>query len=235
MEREKRIGIYSESYSFELQRKDRLSSMISIPTGIVTLLFGAVGYFYRIIPTIDSPYLSLSLCIAVAVMFIILLFASISLIKSYFGYTYSYLPTSRQLEDYWNELSDYQQLNGVQSDEIEDDFKNFLIQYYCDANEINIANNDKKSGYFHKANQAIVAVLVLAFLFSIPIYWNKIIDTGSLVVNKLNSSRVVKEMGQNPNEQKPQQPANPQKPQKPTPPPMRKFSESDISPKKPGK
>lgn len=165
-----RLELYKQRYYFELERKDRLGSMITIPSGIATLLFGTLTYLLSKTSLIPTRALGILFFLAVVLLFFFLVIAVYFLILSIYGYTYCYMPSSEIIEDYWNELANYyNQYIEVKGDEYSH-FINYLIETYCECNKNNILNNERKASLIFKANKFIVLALIAAMVASFTLY-----------------------------------------------------------------
>lgn len=159
METQERLKLYQQTYFFELERLAKLNSSITIPTGIVTILSGLAAYFFKsnVLPT---GFICVVFGVAFIVLSIALAYAIYSIIRSYYGHRYEYMPTSKDVEKYWNQISQYHRDYPNAESTPEERFSNFLINHLTKCNFINTANNERKSSFLHKAKGAIIIALI---------------------------------------------------------------------------
>jgi hypothetical protein len=162
------FALYKEQYYFELTRKNQLTSQLSIPIGILTILGGLASYFYRNI-SICSDYKHNVIIILFILSIISFVYTIYYLIRSYYGFSYSYIPSPKVIDAYKNDLSTYHKSVGNPEDVVERELKEYLIGLYASTTHINIRNNDSKSEYLHKANTFLIATLVLLIISALII------------------------------------------------------------------
>jgi hypothetical protein len=163
-----------EQYKSEIERKDTLTNSMAIPVGVLTVLGGLLGFLSR-----DFSYgptnISLAFVAVLTISSLLFLISIVLLFCAYHGYSYSYLPTAEELKKYFDALSAY--LRQAKSSSDSDDvvaqritqrFNDMLERRYIDAITVNAGNNDRKSGYLHRANTCLIAALAAALVAVIP-------------------------------------------------------------------
>lgn len=189
--KQKRLDFERQHYYFELQRKDRLSTSVSIPLGILTALFGAATYFFNKIENFSSGVGCLIFGIAVLLMFFALIYATYCLVKSYWAYKYKCIPTSKEIEDYLTELNKYYNTYPDAPGSVEEKYEEFLLNYFIETNEANIRNNDTKSSYLHKVTSTLILALILSAILIIPLQYQNVVAKAKYVLTKINNSKEV--------------------------------------------
>ena len=177
-----RLNLYRESYYNELSRKERFYAELSLPIGIATILVSSVIYNLEKLFTITGVVYQIAAIILMIILSISLIAAVICMILSYYNYGYEYLPTSIEIENYYNKLKDYYKDSNV----VEREFSEFLINSYCKCNSTNTENNDKRSAFLHRAKTNIIIALIFASVLAV--YARKI-DKG-MEVNKYGENTI---------------------------------------------
>jgi hypothetical protein len=168
------MEFFKEQYKAEIERKDTLTNSMAIPVGVLTVLGGLLGFLSREFSY--EPTNISRIFVAMLIVSALLFLASIVLLFcAYSGYTYSYLPTAKELKKYFDDFSAYlkQAKSPTESDEAlaqraKQQFEDMLERRYIDAVTDNSGNNDKKSGYIHWANTCLISALAAALLAVIP-------------------------------------------------------------------
>lgn len=151
-----RFDYHMDTYQLQLDRRDRLTDSLTLPVGICTLLCGAWGYFIKNVDTDTLPALGAIFIVSTGV----LLFCAIyCLWRSYFGYSYLALPTSKSLESYWNELDEYAAEYPSERPR-QQSFRDYLQPMLLDCNEKNTTNNDTKAAFLHKGNTYLLVAMI---------------------------------------------------------------------------
>lgn len=178
-----------EHYCFELGRKDSLNSNMSIPLGILTASFGVFAYYFNKVTSFASGFGCFLFSLLLIIMFFALIYATYNLIKSYWGLKYKYIPTSSELNIYWNNLTQYYQ-TYPDIGTPEEKYEETLMKYFSEANENNTKNNDYRSKYLHNANTTILAILALAAILIVPLQYKSVLAK----VNYVSSKFIQKEV-----------------------------------------
>lgn len=150
---------YKDLYEFELKRKTELTSALSLPTGIVSLLIGGLAVMARELhlPLGALQWWQLA---AMAVSAVTCAFAVGYLFKSLFNFAYGYLPTPGQLKEYTDKLASYYVQTGATSDDArklaETEALQYIDEQYVANADRNTANNDIKSAALHAAHLSTI-------------------------------------------------------------------------------
>ena len=225
---------FKDLYNAELERRENISSALVIPIGVLTLLGSGLIYLmqnYKLFADVESSLIGIFLIIATSLF----CFSIYLLIRSYFGYTYKFLPDSKSLQQYWNKLGEYyrEQKRDEQTADIE--FELYIENSYVEATTDNAWNNDSKSEFLHRANRAMIWCLGIIIVCSIPILLSK--NENVQKVRIVNEKLLIQQNEDNmAKEQKPTSVNQTPKPvsPKPEPPPLRQIREG-VQPPKPKK
>lgn len=225
---------FKELYEAELERREKITSSLVIPIGILSLLGSGIIYLIQKLEFFID-FINTMVLIILIVATIFFCYSVYYLIKSYFGYTYKFLPTPKELEQYWNKLREYYKTQDVDYKTADAEFEQYIENSYVDSTTENTWNNDSKSEYLHKANRAMVwcLVLILACSFPVLVKEKDEIQKVQIVNERLTIQNMENNMGK---EQKPSSANQQIKPsiQKPEPPPLRQIKEG-VQPPKPKK
>lgn len=152
---------FKENYFFEIDRKNQLARVLNIPFGLLVILGSSLLY---IVKNTSIPFYWFE-ALPIILGFIIMIFVIYFLIKSYYNYTYGFVASSEELKKYYTDLCAY---NQKEADKI---FLEFVTSEYSKYADINASNNDKKSSYLHKANGALIILLIFVILAWLPYVW----------------------------------------------------------------
>jgi hypothetical protein len=164
-----------DRYDYELQRKEQLTSALSLPVG----LLGGLGSLLAVIVRSFSPARDL-----VTLLFFLSVIASgvaffaclVTLARAYHRQTYRYLPLLRSLDDKLGEWRSFYQDVGHDGAE-QAFFEHDLRSHVIDAADRNTQNNDTRSALLYWARVwlfvllggvAVVGVLYIAH----QVNWN---------------------------------------------------------------
>ena len=160
--------LYEKLYFHEIDAREHLSARVQVPLAITVSL---IGVFAFMLLNFDKQMYGLTtfLFLFCLVLSMASLIASVFfLIRSWYGHTYSFLPSAAETEEYRQTLvstySDYD--NG--KDLTQGHLNDYLCNYFVECSTINTYCNDKRSLYLHKANGVLIITVFLAaisFLF----------------------------------------------------------------------
>lgn len=178
-----------EMYYFEIDRKDKLNSKLTIPLSVTVLLFGIISYFLKNIFYISTDYTSV---IFLFLFFIILVYAIRTvyfLIKSFFRYTYNYLPTASVIDNDIKNVIKYYKSDYFETYDndkiivmINTRVEEIIIENYIECIDQNILSNDLKNEYISKSVNSIIIMMIVIFITSVP-YFVKVSNTNSQLFN----------------------------------------------------
>lgn len=223
--------IFSQHYFHELERKDNLNNALTIPIGIVSIIFGAL---LIIVKEIENPYSIFEYvqigCLGLTLFAV--LFATGFICRTLMGYQYWMIPTMEVIQKYKIELKEYYEKLGKPPNEASllanTDTVNYTSNLYIEYANINSVTNDKKSFVLFKTNFAILLAVFFLSISSAP-YLIKIIKNPNSP-QKVEITNL-KELAVNITNATNQTPPPPT-PVKPSPPPGRLIREHSEKPPK---
>lgn|GEM_PF-3198306 len=179
-----RLELYKEEYHKEFDRKSKIDSRLTLPYGIITVLFGLLANFFNRMNSSLIRFSGLMYLAGIIGFIICLAFAVCRLIRSYYGYEYRYMPNSLEQEKYYKKLD-----NLYENDEDKIYFFNkFLITKYCRCNKRNSIINDIRSELLHKTNNFIIAALIFSIVTMSPIAIKKFNKNAKFIYDSFNST-----------------------------------------------
>ena len=144
-----------ERYERELQRKNELNSMISVPIAFISVLVGCLGYFFSHIPDNSNFFLSFLFYLFLLVSIAGVVICFIFVYRHQTGYKYEYVSDPAVLHDYMEKFAnqlkeqDIEPTDEVLNAEIED----VLYEQQLEATSKNIKCNDQKVFCYRHAHQ----------------------------------------------------------------------------------
>lgn len=223
---------YKENYLTELQRKHDLDSSISIPIGILSVAGSVIFAFIKELKGFERDIVFDAMIVLLAAAVVTLLCSVFFLIRSYFNYSYRYVPTSSEIKKYNDDLTKFYE--GDQG-KAKTDLESYLISEYAANTHTNSINNDSKAAYLHKAKSFMIGALISLFFASLPYFvkFHKMEQTQKIeIVNSRNSALNMEILKMNDKDSKQSEPKT-QPETKPTPPPSRSVKESQQPQKTP--
>jgi hypothetical protein len=177
-----KIDFLKEQYTFELERRQQLTTSLTIPVTVLIILGGGLGVFAKELSYQSKP-LSITFIILIAIAAAAFGETIFFLIRSYHGHIYLYIPRPGEQKAHLDELMQYyQKLNAhnqrtrrdvlvLDSEEVkkkvDGDFQAFLERRYIEATDYNWWNNHSKSENLHRANTWLIVVLITTIFCSI--------------------------------------------------------------------
>lgn len=159
---------HKAAYQFQLERSEKLRDRVSLLSGLLTLLGGALLYTSINYPHSWRGGWSLFFYGPGGLALILFLVVIWQVLYSLgWGFQYSYIPTPRQLQDYVVLLKAYADASPGETVDVLADAKNNMIQAYCTGATHNLSVNTRRSNVLLRATQiAIVSFGLL--LVSLP-------------------------------------------------------------------
>lgn len=167
-----KFDFYKEQYYQEIDRKNDISNSLSTPIGIISAL--VAGLFYSL-TTYDFS-LGITLVIPFILLFALaIIFLSISvyhLIKAFSdfhnGFNYAYLVDTDDLDNYYNELKDFNKQENTTPDTSDNEFQEYVLSELIKSTGINQKNN--KSKIFHRflCNKHMINAFLTMCILTIP-------------------------------------------------------------------
>jgi hypothetical protein len=163
MTREELSKLYERFYFHEIEAREKLNARLQLPLAIIIAQLGVVVYIVRTVRSFEPSFFYLGLVISLIATMIALGFAVYYFVRSWFNYTYRFLPTARDIDDYTEQLEEYYKGLKDKDKSIQDDLSIFLNNAYIESSSHNTLNNDRRSAFLYKNTLS----LIFSFVFSL--------------------------------------------------------------------
>ncbi len=157
-----------ERYLWELQRKNELNNMISIPIGFISIMLGSLAYFFNNLPESSESWIyecfwvSLIFSCVGTVICVLFVFRHIT------GCDYAYVSDPKVLEDYEKKFIERQKLLNAEfvEEQIDAEIEDLIHDQQVEAVTINIKYNERKIALYRNLIIYIMLTIVgLVFSF----------------------------------------------------------------------
>ncbi len=200
---------------------------LALPGGIIVLILSVIIYYVRSVSPFRGGIVTIVFFGALILLAVASIISIYYLVRAYFGYEIGYIFTTKEINDYQKELTDYYQSTSSESidDMVLNDLSEELLSQYSKYTAANINSNERKSGFLHKSLVMLICSLILLFITSFPFYIIYVEDNYVKVRNTQENTKDISIMGKD--KPKPIPP-----PQKPTPAGGRFVKEGEVPEKK---
>lgn len=158
-----KLDFLKDRYDSELQRKEQLTSALTLPVGVLSGLGGLMAAMVR-----SFPHKTLLLTVPFGTAFgldvVTFFFCLVYLARAYHRQKYMYLPLLSELEEWEEEFRAFYTRQGISVEEAIGDpertFDIHLRERIIEAADRNAGSNEYRSGLLHRARVALFAVLI---------------------------------------------------------------------------
>jgi hypothetical protein len=153
-----KLEFLKERYDFELQRREQLTSALTLPVGVLSGLGGLMIAMVRSF-TAKRLWLAVPFYVGFALDVVAFFVCLFYVARAYHGQKYKYLPLLKELQD-WED--DYIGLNSYDAamGKMEQAFEKHLGERIIDAADRNTENNEWRSYRLHRARLSLFMVLI---------------------------------------------------------------------------
>ncbi|MDX9848621.1 MAG: hypothetical protein RBT74_16690 [Tenuifilaceae bacterium] len=162
---DKRYEYYKEQYFFELNRKEQLSSRLSIPIGFMTAILSAYAYFGVSLFSIYGHWSLWVFCFFILGSLIFSSRAGYYLFKSFVGLKYGYNPPSKNLYEYELKCKDNPKLDDI--------FFRGIKESYVNTTTKNRNNNNQRAESLYRTSLNTIYSIIFIILAAIPFFIGK--------------------------------------------------------------
>jgi hypothetical protein len=154
-----------DEYLNSLKRRDDLTSSLTLPMGILTILGSILLFTVNSASPTPFEWIDFAKFIGTGLSVIALGLAVFFLARSYFNYRYAYVPTTQQLKQWRSGLVSYYRDSNIPKTDAEIDHEVLELLYdgFAKNAHLNTLNNDLKSIRLHQANICIMLAMALTF------------------------------------------------------------------------
>lgn len=154
------LSYSKEAYISELERRDSLRRALSLPMGLSIVFAGGLFSLFKHFnwePTLTWSETLFG--ISWIMGFTFLMVAVWYLIRSHIGYEYAYVPTPKEIWEYYDKLTEYY-ASGTEEGCPDTDVNDYMAREYADNAHHNALNNNSKSSRLHRASLCLLGTLV---------------------------------------------------------------------------
>lgn len=197
MDSKERLDLYKERYYFELSRKDQLKNGVAIPLGLVTLLLGSLEYLIVNSDKINQPIIKFFAGITIIITVCFIVRSGYLIWKSYYKYSYLYMPNCQELDNYWSNINGYcqQYPDFGKGTNI---YETYLLEEYKKNADINITLNNTRTDLLFRATTSILIALIFVFISLGFINYQRVISWSKSTFSPIVNRKEVKGMAEKP-------------------------------------
>jgi hypothetical protein len=154
-------------YDYELQRKEQLTTALTLPVAVLSVLGGAIVAMAHSFSYTESrlTFVFAGILTADGATFVMCLWF---LAQAYHRQTYVFLPLLGEIDRSRDEFLEFAPAMARGEAEVLEAFENQMRQRMIDAADRNTQTNDQRSGFLHRSRLALYAVLVLTAASGVP-------------------------------------------------------------------
>lgn len=186
--------LYEKLYFHEIESREHLNGRLQTPLAIIMSIIAILAFMLQ---NLNKDIWSLGSLIFYVFFFGSVLSIGISIyffVRSWYGNTYSFLPSAAETESYRKELINTYQSYPSGKSLAESYFDEYVLNCYISCSSINTACNDERSISLHKTNTFIIITGVTAFL-AFLLFYSFGLDKAN--IEKVLSVKVVNEVKTN--------------------------------------
>lgn len=155
------IQFYKDMYFKELERKEKITAHAHIRFGFVATALTLIAYMLKPLDINNLGLASGLLLAFIAMSLIPLAYSVVVLTKAFWGNTYLYLPSPKDIEQYRTDLTKYNTETEEDRSQINAasivSFESYLIDELCEVSSHNIKVNETR---LSKMNRFYIATLI---------------------------------------------------------------------------
>lgn len=176
--------------------KEKITNKINFGFGLLPILIGAGGYIYNNLLNYYNTDLKYYLLISFILYTILMMVCVFFIFKSYYGYSYEYLPSPNDIhsklpifQKYYDEYREYFQYHRISSEEvIKYGINRNINKIYRQTSSKNRKENLRKSKWLRRFSWTIIAVvIILAINLGLAMFCNSNmkVDTNEIMTLKI--------------------------------------------------
>lgn len=161
---------FSQAYYYQHERKEKIYSSITLPTGVIIVLIGGIFYYLGILSPIEVAWnLRTSALFLLMLSFFSVVFSAYYILRTAHNHTYEQIASPLELLSYSRELEDYYTQIGHSSarDEAKVDLQETLVSQYAKSASWNAEVNERRLYYRNNAFKATTVAIVFLGLTAI--------------------------------------------------------------------
>jgi hypothetical protein len=154
-------------YDYELQRKEQLTTALTLPVAVLTGLGGAIVAMARSF-SYQDVLVTWAFGLVLAADGLAFSSCLLYLARAYHRQTYIFLPLLRRIDQSRDEFLGFAEVMAGGVDEVLEEFEKQMRGRMIDAADSNTQTNDERSGLLNRARVALYAVLLLTAIAGVP-------------------------------------------------------------------
>ena len=175
LEYDELLEFYEKHYFHEVDMREKLLARVQISLAMFVAIGSLLSYM---LSNIKTFHLTEWKCIvftgAVATCAVFLIIAFCFFIKSFFNYTYQFIPTARVTEEYRLKLIETYEPYEDREELVKKYFKQYLFNIYVQCTTLNAENNELRSAHFHNTTKFLVPAFCCALVALMFFYFAKV-------------------------------------------------------------
>lgn len=175
LEYDELLEFYEKHYFHEVDMREKLLARVQISLAMFVSLCSLLSYMLSNIKTFDWASIECRVFAGSMVFCLIfLVMAFVFFLKSFFNYTYQFLPTAKTTEEYRQKLIETYQPYEERDDLVKKYFKQYLFNLYIQCTTVNSENNELRSANFHNTTKVLIPAFLFALVALMFFYFGKI-------------------------------------------------------------
>lgn len=241
MTRKALFKLYEKLYFQEIEAREKINARLQLPLAIIIAQIGVVVYIFKTVKSFEFSFGYFCLIISLLVTIIALGFAVYYFVRSWFNYTYRFLPTARETDNYRKLLEEHYKDLTDKDNYIQDALSDYLYNAYVESSSHNTLNNDRRSAFLHKTTSRLIISFVSSLLTMIFFYFGnfdaqknsvqRVLVTAPIEIRNGSTPEIQKQINKEAQMSSEKEKKGPPPP--PPPPKLREVREGLEKPKKP--
>jgi hypothetical protein len=168
------LDFYKESYTAELENKEKFNGRLSFNLAILTILANICVSFLNDAPAYHPTsgvvlfYAAFGAATVLGLASIFFFFRALGIP---FGHPYAYIATTTEIEEYIQALHDYnEEVAETDKIDVESEFQTHLMDQYAKSAAVNARSNRRKMQSLTRALVASVLSLIFLLLSAAPFF-----------------------------------------------------------------
>ncbi len=163
--------LYEKLYFHEIDIREKFNARLQLPLAILVAQISFLGYMLQNAVQTETCFLLIAFWLLYVFSCISTGMAIFYFVRSWYGYTFSFIPPANETEKYHQQLIKlYKEYDNTES-LVETGINQYLYSYYHECSSINTDNNDKKALSLHKSLTWVIAAILLSFFVFVPYHF----------------------------------------------------------------
>lgn len=173
MIKEDLFDLYKKLYFHEIEMREKVNARLPIPLAILVAQVSFLGYMLQNVTTGLSNWIEILFWGLYVISALATASAIFYFIKSWYGYTYSFLPKAQGTEEYYKELQKFYEPYRNSEEFIRKAMNVYLYNCFIECSTGNTQINDKRSSNLHKTMICIIGAVLFSFFSFLPYHFGE--------------------------------------------------------------